>query len=65
MSDLTENSGLLQKLLPGDLVLADQRFHISDSVGLMCAQVKIPVFTRGRGQLDAKDVEDSSPQSPC
>lgn len=25
----------------------------------MCAQVKIPVFTRGRSQLDAKDVEES------
>lgn len=56
---VTENSGLLQKLLPGDLVLADRGFDISDSVGLMCAEVKIPAFTRGRCQLDAKDVEET------
>ncbi|XP_077058646.1 uncharacterized protein LOC143711199 [Siphateles boraxobius] len=56
---VTENSGLLNKLLPGDLVLADRGFDIRDSVGLMCAEVKIPAFTRGRCQLDAKDVEET------
>ncbi|XP_022518560.2 uncharacterized protein LOC103044012 [Astyanax mexicanus] len=56
---VTENSGLLQKLLPGDLVLADRGFDIRDIVGLMCAEVKIPTFTRGRCQLDAKDVEET------
>ncbi|XP_077057551.1 uncharacterized protein LOC143710491 [Siphateles boraxobius] len=44
---VTENSGLLNKLLPGDLVLADRGFDIRDSVGLMCAG------------LDAKDVEET------
>ena len=29
---LTENSGLLQKLLPGDLILADRGFTIEDTV---------------------------------
>ncbi|XP_016382413.1 uncharacterized protein LOC107719510 [Sinocyclocheilus rhinocerous] len=54
---VTENSGLLNKLLPGDLVLADRGFDIRDRVGLTCAEVKIPAFTRGRSQLDAKDLE--------
>ncbi|ROL42305.1 hypothetical protein DPX16_8184 [Anabarilius grahami] len=54
-----ENSGLLNQLLPGDLVLADRGFDIRDSVGLMCAEVKTPAFTRGCSQLDAKDVEET------
>ena len=32
---ITENSGILDKLLPGDVVLADRGFNISKSVGLM------------------------------
>ena len=55
---LTENCGFLDKLLPGDIVLADRGFNIRESVGMMCAEVKIPAFTRGRAQLDAKDVEE-------
>ena len=38
-------------------MLADRGFDIQDSVGLMCAEVKIPAFTKGRCQLDARDVE--------
>ncbi|XP_076135036.1 uncharacterized protein LOC143117291 [Alosa pseudoharengus] len=56
---LTENCGFLDKLLPGDIVLADRGFNIRESVGMMCAEVKIPAFTRGRAQLDAKDVEET------
>lgn len=40
-------------------MLANRGFDIRDSVELMCAEVKTPVFTRGRCQLDAKDVEDT------
>ncbi len=36
---VTEKSGLLNKLLPGDLVLADRGFDIRDSVGLVCVCV--------------------------
>ena len=46
------------KLLSGD-VLADRGFNIQESVGLMCAEVKIPSFTKGRQQLSAIDVESS------
>lgn len=42
ISDITENSRLLNKLLPGHLILADCGFDIRDSVGLMCGEVKIP-----------------------
>ncbi|KAK9974226.1 hypothetical protein ABG768_022332 [Culter alburnus] len=56
---ITENCGILNKLLPGNLVLADRGFDIKDSVGMMCVEVKIPAFTKSRCQLDAKDVEDT------
>ncbi|XP_014854551.1 PREDICTED: uncharacterized protein LOC106925038 [Poecilia mexicana] len=56
---IAENCGILSNLLPGDIVLAGRGFDVKDSVGMMCAEVKMPSFTKGRGQLDAKDVEDT------
>uniref|UniRef100_A0A3P8NI01 THAP-type domain-containing protein n=1 Tax=Astatotilapia calliptera TaxID=8154 RepID=A0A3P8NI01_ASTCA len=56
---ITEQCGILNKLLPGDVVLADRGFDIRDAVGMMCAEVKIPAFTRGFCQLDAKDIENT------
>ncbi|XP_063067225.1 uncharacterized protein LOC134458738 isoform X1 [Engraulis encrasicolus] len=56
---VTENCGILDRLLPRDVVLADRGFDISESVGLMCAEVKIPAFTRGHCQLEARDVEST------
>ena len=45
---LTENSGLLEKFMPGDIVLADRGFTIEDTVKrLYCAEVKLPAFTKG------------------
>ena len=54
---LTENCGLLKNLLLGDLVLADRVFTVHGSVGLYCAQLKIPEFTRGKSQLGQKSVD--------
>jgi hypothetical protein len=54
---VTEDCGLLGKLLPGDVVLADRGFDIPDSVGLCCAEVKIPAFTRGKKQLSPLELE--------
>ena len=56
---LTENSGLLRRLLPGDIVLADRGFDIADSVGFYQARLHMPAFTRGKKQLSAKEVEES------
>uniref|UniRef100_A0AAZ1Y3H4 THAP-type domain-containing protein n=1 Tax=Oreochromis aureus TaxID=47969 RepID=A0AAZ1Y3H4_OREAU len=56
---ITEQCGILNKLLPGDVVLTDRGFDIRDAVGMMCAEVKIPAFTRGFCQLDAKDIENT------
>ena len=56
---LTESCGILQNLLPGDLVLADRGFNIAESVGMMQARLHIPAFTRGKNQLTALEVEDT------
>ena len=45
---LTENSSLLQKLLPGDLILADRGFTIEVTIGLYCAEVKIPLLLEAK-----------------
>jgi len=56
---LTENCGILRKLLPGDVVLADRGFDISESVGMMQASLQIPAFTKGKSQLSALEVENT------
>lgn len=54
---LTEHSGFLEHLRPGDLILADRGFNIDESVAFKCADVKIPAFTKGKSQLCPLDVE--------
>lgn len=54
---LTENCGILEKLLPGDMVMADRGFTITESVALKQARLVIPAYTKGREQLDPIDVE--------
>lgn len=54
---ITEHSGFLDLLLPGDLVLADRGFTIEESVGLYCAQVCVPPFTKGKKQLTRYEVD--------
>ena len=56
---VTANCGFLDNLLPGDIVLADRGFDIDEMVGMMCAEVKIPSFTRGRSQMCARDIEST------
>ena len=56
---LTENCGLLSNLIPGDTVLADRGFDIKESVGLYCATITVPAFTKGKKQLSAIEVEQT------
>ena len=53
---LTDNCGILDKLLPGDLVLADRGCTIQESLMFNQAQLAIPAFTRGKDQLDPVDI---------
>ena len=55
---LTEHCGILN-LLPGDIMLADRGFDISDSVGMFQAKLHIPAFTRGKSQLSAVEIEET------
>ncbi|XP_077982798.1 uncharacterized protein LOC144437668 isoform X1 [Glandiceps talaboti] len=54
---LTESCGILKKLLPGDEVLADRGFTIEASVSAYRAVLKIPAFTKGKLQLERKDID--------
>ena len=56
---LTENCGILNQLLPGDLVLADRGFTVHESVWRQQATLNIPAFTKGKDQLDPVDVEQT------
>ena len=45
---LTEHSGKIDKLLPGDLVLADRGFTIQELLMSRHVNIAIPAFTRGK-----------------
>ena len=45
---LTENSGLLDNLLPGDTILVECGFDIADSIGFYFAHFTIPASTKGK-----------------
>ena len=61
MSDknLTQQSGFLELLEPGDVVLADCGFTVEEDIAIHGAKLEIPAFTRGKKQLSQKDVEIS------
>jgi len=56
---LTEGSGFLDNLLPGDIVMADRGFNIAEVLSVMNTSLLIPSFTRGLKQLAPKDIEKS------
>ncbi|XP_076350612.1 uncharacterized protein LOC143247080 [Tachypleus tridentatus] len=56
---LTENCGFLANIIPGDVILADRGFTVSESVAFCNVELKIPTFTKGKQQLSALDVETS------
>jgi len=56
---VTANSGLYEKLLPNDVILADRGFPIGEDVGFYCARVLMPAFTHGQAQLRSHDISDT------
>lgn len=56
---ITENCNLLNKLLPGDVVLADRGFTISESVGFHFATLKTPAFIKCLPQLHPFSIEET------
>ena len=57
--ELTRNSGFLDKIQPGDVILADRGFLIEDELVLRGASLEIPAFTKGKSQLPQFEVEKS------
>ena len=39
------------------MILADLGFTVQESVGLYCAEIKIPPFTRGKKQLSQMELD--------
>ena len=56
---ITENCGLLKKIQPNDLILADRGFDCSDSVNSYQATLQISAFTKGKTQLNPLDLENT------
>ena len=54
---LTANSGFMDHLMYGDLVLADRGFDIADDLSLFGSSLAIPPFTKGKDQLSQSEVE--------
>ena len=48
----------MEKVDPGDVLLADRGFDIQESVGLYCATIKTPAFTKGK-TLSGIEVEQT------
>ena len=60
---ITEESGLLDLLLPGDQVLADRGFTVQAAAGTRYAEMVMPEVTRGNKQLQGRAVEHSRKMS--
>ena len=54
---IAENCGILDKINPGDVLLADHGFNIQESVAYTMAQVKMPASTKGKSQLSPVYIE--------
>lgn len=56
---LTQRSGFLPLLEPGDTVMADRGFDVEEDLSIYGAKLAIPASTRGKSQLSQKDVQCS------
>ena len=56
---ITENCTFLSHILPGDIIMADRRFVISDTLGSVWAEIRISAFTQVKNQLSPSDVEST------
>ena len=56
---ITVESGFLNKLEPGDEILADRGFLVRDELAAVGATLRIPSFTKGKKQMSAQEVDTS------
>ena len=57
--ELTQLSGIIDKLDYGDVVMADRGFTIEEDLAVKGATLVIPPFLQGRAQLSPKEVTNS------
>lgn len=58
--DRTENSCLLRRRLPGEIVLADRGFDIADRVGFLSSSPSYTGIYQRQKQLSAKEEEETT-----
>ena len=56
-TNILQNS--VENWIPGDVVLANQGFDITESVGMMQAKLHIPAFTKGKDQLSTIKIDET------
>lgn len=56
LTKLVELSGLLEKLEPGDEIMANKGFQIQDLLTPLGVQLNVPPFLAGNVQMPASDV---------
>lgn len=56
---ITYTCRVLDKLNPGDVVLADRGFLIEDGVNLRQASLDLPAFLKGQSQLHPLEIEET------
>ena len=59
MTSTSLKIGLLNRLLPGGVILADRGFDIQEMVAAWAMKVTIPAFNKGKKQLAGNDVEQT------
>ena len=51
--------GFLNRVEPGDIILADRGFTVGEDIAIHGGQLEIPAFTKGKKQLSQEEVEMS------
>lgn len=57
--NITLKCGFLNKLKPGDCILADRGFLVKDELARIGVTLRVPSYTKGKSQLSACEVDTS------
>ena len=57
--EITLKCGLLDKLDPGDDVVADRGFNVKEEMAIKGCKLLVPAYTKGKTQLSNEDVDKS------
>ena len=55
--EIVQRSNLIENLLPGDVIIADRGCTCNDYAHIALAEVKIPLLTQGKEQLEKVQVD--------